>query len=454
MLRFRIGRIPVQVQPGHFLMAAVLGLSFVKGLEMPQQIAIPYLAAWVVLVFFSVLIHELGHAVVSLAFGYRPAIQLVWMGGFTRPNAPGPIPWYADVLVTAAGPGFGIILWLLSKALYEVIRPTSLLAQAIFVSAIWVNRSWSLLNLAPIQPLDGGRISNALLTRALGRSGYLASQIVGVLTSAAMIGWILLTSSDWLFIIFLALFGVRAIGNIAAYFRGEVGPALAGDGPLASAAAFYKAGHFQEAKRAAEGFLETSSPPRQRSAAHHLLGWIALKEGQGRAALDHFSQVQGQPVEPKALAAAFSLIGDEDRALRLWELAYQQSKDPTLLHEWAGSLIRAGRLEQARALPGVDMSLAYTCAERVLFIRGDFAKAAEVGLAALAEQPRAETAYDVACSLARSGDGAGAVRMLQRAEQLGFRNRTLAASDADLATLHGNPEFQDWLSRLGKSAAQ
>lgn len=443
----------MQVQPGHFVMAAILGLPAFQ--LMPQQRAVLYLIAWMAIVFFSVLIHELGHAVVSLAFGYRPSIQLVWMGGLTQPNAPGPIPWYADVLVTLAGPGFGIIVWLVSLGVYELIQPTSGLTKEIFGSIVWVNRTWSLLNLAPIQPLDGGRISNALLTRALGRLGFLVAQFVGVLTCAVLIAWTLITGRDSFFVIFVAFFALRAISNIAAYFRGEAGPELTGDGPLASAAAFYKSGHFQEAKHAAESILETSSsPPRHRSAAHHLLGWIALKEGQGRPALDHFSQVQGQSVEPKALAAAFSLIGDEERALRLWELAYQQSKDPTLLHEWAGSLIRAGRVEQARTLPGVDMSLAYTCAERVLFIRGDFARAAEVGLAALSEYPRAETAYDVACSLARAGDRTAAVRMLQRAEQLGFRNRTLAASDADLATLHDDPEFQEWLSRLGKSERQ
>jgi Zn-dependent protease/Flp pilus assembly protein TadD len=415
----------------------------------------PYFIAWIAIVFFSVLIHELGHAVVSLAFGYRPSIRLVWMGGLTQPNAPGPIPWHAETLLTLAGPGFGIALWLLALGAREIIRPSSPLSLEIFESLIAVNKTWSLLNLAPIQPLDGGHVSNALLTRAFGRRGFLAAQILGLVTSALLIGWIVLTRRDLFFAIFLAFFAVRAISNIAAYFRGEAGAQQIADGPLAGAAELYKAGRFEDAKRLAAAVLASDLPsPRVRSAAHHILGWIALKQGQGRAALDHFSQVQSQPVEPKALAAAFSLVGDEDRALHLWELAYQESKDPTLLHEWAGSLIRAGRLEQARKLAGVDMSLAYSCAERVLFIRGEFGRAAQVGLAGLGERPRAETAYDVACSLARAGDSAGALRLLRQAEDLGFRNRTLAASDADLAPLHTLPEFQEWLSKLGKSERQ
>ena len=216
MLRFRIGPIPVHVEPGHFLTAAVLGLNAFQIL--PPQLAMPYFISWIAIVFFSVLIHELGHAVVSLAFGYRPSIRLVWMGGLTQPNAPGPIPWYAETLLTLAGPGFGIAVWLLSLGVREMVRPSTELSVLIFHSLIAVNRTWSLLNLAPIQPLDGGHVSSALLTRAFGRPGFLAAQILGLLTSAVLIGWIVLTRQDLFFAIFLAFFAVRAISNIAAYF--------------------------------------------------------------------------------------------------------------------------------------------------------------------------------------------------------------------------------------------
>ena len=74
-----------------------------------------------------------------------------------------------------------------------------------------------------------------------------------------------------------------------------------------------------------------------RQRAHHLLGWVALKEGQGRRALDHFSQVQGQPVEPHALAAAFSLVGDDARALPAVGEAWRDTGDRTVLHESPGA---------------------------------------------------------------------------------------------------------------------
>src|SRR5690606_39202292 len=68
--------------------------------------------SWMFIVFVSVLVHELGHALASRAFGYQPTITLAWLGGHTHPNAPGPIPWDRDLLLTLAGPLFGLLLGL------------------------------------------------------------------------------------------------------------------------------------------------------------------------------------------------------------------------------------------------------------------------------------------------------------------------------------------------------
>jgi Flp pilus assembly protein TadD len=183
-----------------------------------------------------------------------------------------------------------------------------------------------------------------------------------------------------------------------------------------------------------------------------MLGWVALKEGQGRPALDHFSQVQGLPVEPHAVAAAFSLVGDDARAVEWWKQAWQASADRTVLHEYAGSLIRAGKAAQALQLPEVDPAAAYSCAERALFIRGAYSEAAAMGEAALAHVPSPSVAYDAACAFARAHNTADAVRLLHRARELGFRDAAYAASDEDLASLHGHPAFDAWLADLRRSA--
>jgi hypothetical protein len=45
------------------------------------------------------------------------------------------------------------------------------------------------------------------------------------------------------------------------------------------------------------------------------------------------------------------------------------------------------------------------------------------------------------------------MRMLRRATELGFNDGAYAASDADLAPLHGNADFEAWLTELRQSAA-
>jgi Zn-dependent protease len=462
MFRFRLGPIPVEVHASHVLIAALFGFFGLTGenpatwpgRELASTDALVHLGAvvavvaiWVAIVFVSVLVHELGHALVSLAFHYQPSIQLVGLGGLTKPNAPGPIPWQRDVVLTLAGPllggAFGVLCLLGFAGLdshWEAARyALSRAARANFV--------WAILNLLPIQPLDGGRISAAVLTRLFGRAGLAAAQVLAIVVCAATVVFLWPNPFSLLF----ALFGFQAVRVLGGLWRGE-GPAAQSE-ELQQMEALYRAGELQSARARGEAIVASNPAPALRSRAHHLLGWIALKEGEGRRALDHFSQVQGRGVEKHALAAAFSLVGDDARALPLWQQAYESSRDSTILHEWAGALLRAGQLEQASRLPGVDLGKAYACAERVAFLRGNFSRAAELGLSALDRHPSAEGAYDVACALARAGELDRSVLVLERARDLGFSDAGYARTDADLAALHGHPGFERWLAALGKSAS-
>ena len=452
MLRFRIWRIPVEVHPSHFLVAALFGYASLDWRDTRRATLL--LISWVAIVFVSVLLHELGHALAARSFGYRPRIELVWMGGLTHPNAGAPIPWYKDVLLTLAGPVLGLLFGLAWVLVEQTTPPPPGYLHTVLANLIWVNVGWSLINLAPVAPMDGGKIATVVLMRLFGRRGFLVAHLISLGTCVVLFAWLFAVSRQESYLVILVvIFGLRALGGVTAYFRGEIpDPNSAALIPFGNAQNLYRQNQLPAAKQLAEQALAAAtSDPKVRSRIHHLLGWIAVKEGNGRGALEHFSLVEGQAVEPHALAAAYSLVGEEARALELWKIAYEQNHDPTILHEWAGALIRDNRAADARKLPGVDMSLAYTCAERVFFIRGQFAAAAQVGLAALEDYPSAETAYDVACSMARAGDAEGALRLLDRAAELGFRKRAVAEVDPDLAALHGDPRFMAWLDRLDNS---
>src|SRR5260370_1615247 len=146
MLRFRLGRIPVEVHYGHFLVSAMLGLPSRGGA--PTSEILSTLTIWIAVVFCSVLTHELGHALVSLAYGYRPQIQLVWSGGLTQPNAPAPIPWHRDILLTPAGPLLRLVLFWLALLGPALLRPVGA-AELTVVPPTWEDNYWWRFKLLP-----------------------------------------------------------------------------------------------------------------------------------------------------------------------------------------------------------------------------------------------------------------------------------------------------------------
>jgi Zn-dependent protease len=470
MLRFRLGRIPIDVHFSHLLFSALLAFQFrpSRGDDWPARILSDpshpeyggtyavFVLAWMAIIFVSVLVHELGHALVSLAFGYRPTVQIAWMGGHTQPNPNETIPWHRDVLLTLAGPLFGFGLAILGFGAYWLLRYRSEPMAYFLLGLVGANVVWTILNLVPVSPLDGGRVATTVLMRIFGRSGFLLAQLVSVgCAGAAIIYFATRGVEQNLFIIVLfGLFGSSAIRLIAAYRRGEVphqGPVHPAEIGLQNAVHALRTGELEQARTNALQALDADPSPPTRSRLHHVLGWVSVKAGEGRAALDHFSQVQGQAVEDQALAAAFSLVGDDERALPLWEKAYAQAQDATILHEWAATLIRLGQREAISRLPGrIDWPAALGCAERLLFIREQFDRAAELGLEGLERSPSPERAYDVACALAKARNADRAVEMLRRAEALGFKDSEYALADADLASLHAHRGFQEWVSQLRK----
>src|SRR5215813_13922726 len=172
VLRFRLGSISVVVHPAHFLFALALGLSSVE--SRPQGVSSPeVIAVWVVLVFVSVVSHELEHAVAFRAFGYSSTVQLVLFGGVTTPDTDRPLSWGNDVVTTLAGPTVGVLLGLLCSSL--VARVSAPLATYALVLGTWTNLVWAVFNLLPVLPMDGGRVSRAVLGRIFGRSGVVAA---------------------------------------------------------------------------------------------------------------------------------------------------------------------------------------------------------------------------------------------------------------------------------------
>lgn len=111
-----------------------------------------------IIAFVSILLHELGHAVVARRHGAPVrGILLHAFGGFAIMEIPRePI---AELAIAAAGPVVSLLLALVSFNIYRFTENG-------FVGAIGlINGMLLAFNLLPVFPMDGGRILRALLAR-------------------------------------------------------------------------------------------------------------------------------------------------------------------------------------------------------------------------------------------------------------------------------------------------
>jgi stage IV sporulation protein FB len=151
---FQLLNFPVRVHVSFFLVAILLGLTTGNVL---------YLALWVLIVLFSILLHELGHAVVSQYYGRSPRIELYSMGGLTISTRYSMLSYPKEILISFAGPLAGFLLGGLIFVLLRFLGPVdSPVLRFIVTELLWVNIGWGIVNLIPILPLDGGSIMRNL----------------------------------------------------------------------------------------------------------------------------------------------------------------------------------------------------------------------------------------------------------------------------------------------------
>jgi stage IV sporulation protein FB len=147
---FSLGGIPVRVEPAFFIIIAILGYN-------PYRPSVPGVLWWVAIAFVSILVHELGHAIAFRLYGVRPSITLHGMGGLT--SGSGELTPMHHIVVSLAGPLSALVLlgipsWVLAQS----GTITSIEGRDAVMAAVWINIGWSLLNLLPILPLDGGQV--------------------------------------------------------------------------------------------------------------------------------------------------------------------------------------------------------------------------------------------------------------------------------------------------------
>jgi Zn-dependent protease len=150
----------------------------------------------VLVLFGSVLAHELGHAVVARRLGLPIlGIELHFVGGAAKMARP-PRSARQEIIVAVAGPAVSFGLAALAY----------LLALASGSHLLWllalVNGMLGLFNLLPALPMDGGRVLRAALSDRLGRlrATHLAASVAQGLAVTMVVVGIVQSMSPFLFI--------------------------------------------------------------------------------------------------------------------------------------------------------------------------------------------------------------------------------------------------------------
>jgi Zn-dependent protease len=199
MWTFRLLGFRVVVQTGFALLAGLFAL-----LALQRGAGLLEALMWPLVVFASILVHELGHAFTAKGLGLRVGdIELHMLGGEvtharTRPAR--------QLLVSLAGPMAGLTLGIAAIGLSAVLPSNPILPVLVFV-----NVGWSLFNLLPVMPLDGGNALRAAI--GLGTSEVNALRItagIGIALAALGLAYALTNDEWWL----LFLFGMFLWNNL------------------------------------------------------------------------------------------------------------------------------------------------------------------------------------------------------------------------------------------------
>jgi Zn-dependent protease len=169
-LRWRMFGIGVRVHPSFWIFSAIFGWTF------EQLFGLGGLAVWVGCMFVSILWHELGHVFMGRMCGQNGHIVLYSFGGLAIGHYHQVSPW-RRIAIAAAGPAAGFLLYGLVSLFddFAMMRIDPTFGMPYLRLAVrmlyFMNFLWSVLNLIPVFPLDGGQISRELCMLFSRRNG-------------------------------------------------------------------------------------------------------------------------------------------------------------------------------------------------------------------------------------------------------------------------------------------
>jgi Zn-dependent protease/CBS domain-containing protein len=129
--------------------------------------------------FVCVLLHEFGHSIVAMRFGYEIDSITLWLLGGVASFSEMPEDWREELAIAVAGPAVSVGLGVLAYALVLLLPSTAQSALFVMGYLALTNIVLAAFNLLPGFPMDGGRVLRALLarTRPHARATQLAAEV-------------------------------------------------------------------------------------------------------------------------------------------------------------------------------------------------------------------------------------------------------------------------------------
>ena len=226
----RVWGIPVLIHPTWLIILLISTVAFARDYQPAASggdlmiWGLAFLTA--LLLFVSVLLHELGHSLVALSQGVKViSIKLFLLGGVASVDRECATPMGA-ALVAAAGPAVSLVL----AGLFLALRvPAGQLAPGLGQMVLQLgllNLTLALFNLLPGLPLDGGLLLKALVWQISGsqRRGIQVANGCGRFLSFMALGlgtWMLLkgVGGPGLWLLVLGWFGLGAASRQSQLLR-------------------------------------------------------------------------------------------------------------------------------------------------------------------------------------------------------------------------------------------
>jgi len=303
------GRIPIVIHPFFWLFAGLIGWM-ASGSMVGMLI-------WVGIIFVSVLFHEYGHALTAVLFKQKAHIQLVALGGLTMFDGP-KLKFWQQFVITFNGPLFGFILCLIATGLLRLDLPPVWVK--VFTATQYANLFWTIVNLLPVMPLDGGQLLRIVLEASFGVKGFRASLMIGAIL-AALFAFYFFMVQAFLIGAFFFLFAYQSFDSWRkSRFATRDDREESNKELMMKAEEALQEGRKEEAKRILEEVREKAAGGLLAFSATQYLAFLAIKEGKRKEAYDLLLPIKDQLADD-SLCLLHALAAEQKNYPLVTELA-------------------------------------------------------------------------------------------------------------------------------------